>query len=406
MEESSPRPVIASFVPVFLKPEMLHVYRQVTGLQCFHNLVLTHKIENASAFPLDLGGAEILRIPKARTHELRRFYYRRIAKAPVQIYPGEARRMGDLLSEKRVSLLHIYFGHAGVYLLPLIRCWPGPVAVSFHGADGGVDLDRTSFRAAMERMVRVVDGLLVRSEELRSQLKELGADEKRIFLNHTSLPEDAFPFVARQLPVNGEWHLVQACRLIEKKGLPQTLRVFARFRQGHPGARLTIAGEGPMREELRELAAELGIGAGVRFAGFLAQEELRQLYESAHLFIHPSFTTEKGDREGIPNSLIEAMASGLPVLATRHGGIPEAVTDGKSGRLVPERDEAALFEALLELTRSPGIYASMGVTAAKAARETFGAQRQIGVLEDFYKRLIRQAAEREKAASQTSVSAG
>ena len=88
---------------------------------------------------------------------------------------------------------------------------------------------------------------------------------------------------------------------------------FATFAGNHPRATLTIAGDGPLRAELESLTAQLGMGARVRFAGFLAQEELRVLYASAHFFLHPSETTAEGDREGVPNSLLEAMATGLPI---------------------------------------------------------------------------------------------
>ena len=145
----------------------------------------------------------------------------------------------------------------------------------------------------------------------------------------------------------GRWHCVQACRLIAKKGLPTTLRAFALFPAEHSGARLTVAGEGPLLGELEELAASLGIAASVRFAGFLSQRELGELLGSAHFFLHPSEQGLDGDQEGVPNGLLEAMAYGVPVLATRHGGIPEAVEHGVSGMLVAERDHTALAAEMI-----------------------------------------------------------
>jgi len=176
--------------------------------------------------------------------------------------------------------------------------------------------------------------------------------------------------------------------LIAKKGLATTLRAFAEFGREFPLATLTIAGEGPQLAELQSLAASLGIAGRVAFPGFLPQAELRALYASAHFFLHPSETPPDGDQEGVPNSLLEAMASGLPVLATLHGGIPEAVEHGTSGWLVPERDHAALAQAWLTLAREPARYASMSAAAAARVSGAFDLAAQARLLEGYYREAI------------------
>jgi colanic acid/amylovoran biosynthesis glycosyltransferase len=122
----------------------------------------------------------------------------------------------------------------------------------------------------------------------------------------------------------------------------------------------------------------------VRFAGFLQQEELRALYSSAHFFLHPSETTAEGDREGVPNALLEAMATGLPVVATRHGGIPEAVIEGVSGILVAEGDTEALATALAQLATEPARYAQMSVAAREGVVAKFDSAAQARRLEALY----------------------
>src|SRR5205823_9162498 len=104
---------------------------------------------------------------------------------------------------------------------------------------------------------------------------------------------------------------------------------------------------GPLLDDLRRLARELSIEEHVSFTGFLSREELRDIYYRSHIFLHPSQTGRDGNQEGIPNSMLEAMASGLPVFATQHGGIPEAIESGVSVVLVSERDHEELARALL-----------------------------------------------------------
>src|SRR5581483_2430726 len=137
---------------------------------------------------------------------------------------------------------------------------------------------------------------------------ELGCPPGKIRVHHTGIPLDRFPFAQRYLPENDHWRFFQACRLIPKKGLETTLRAFAIFHQSHPGSRLTIAGEGPLAEPLRELAADLRIASSVSFPGFVSQAKLRDLFYQSHLFLHPSVTGPDGDREGVPNTILEAMA--------------------------------------------------------------------------------------------------
>ena len=199
---------------------------------------------------------------------------------------------------------------------------------------------------------------------------------------------DGFPYLVHSPPADGAWCMIQASRFIEKKGLDLTLKTFAKFRKKYPNAELVLAGEGPLEGQLKELARSLGVEASVRFPGFLNQQQLAAAYASAHLFLHPSQKTMAGDQEGVPNSMLEAMASGLPVVATLHGGIPEAVHTGFDGLLVPERDGAALVNALLEIAENSATYETFSRNAAQSVRENFEQARSIARLEGFYRELI------------------
>ena len=243
--------------------------------------------------------------------------------------------MLSILSETGARLLHIYFGHIGVHLLPLIRAWTNPSIVSFHGADVMVDMNKPAYRKATLQMLDAVTLVLVRSESLRRAVVDLGCNPEKIEIQRTGIPLEEFPFRDRAVPKNGEWQFLQAGRLIEKKGLPITIRAFELFVRQYPNATLRIAGEGPLFPDLKMLARELKIAQRVSFTGFLSQEQLREIYYRSHIFVHPSQTGRDGNQEGIPNSMLEAMASGLPVFATEHGGIPEAIEHGVSGVLVP-----------------------------------------------------------------------
>ncbi|MFL6504740.1 MAG: glycosyltransferase [Candidatus Udaeobacter sp.] len=378
------RPVIACYCATFLKPEMLHIYRQITGLKRCTPVVIAQKRENAARYPF-----ESLRvIPKPRTHSLRRFWFRQLRDKPWQISDAEVRELLTVLSETGARLLHIYFGHIAVHLLPLSRAWKNPSIVSFHGADVMVDMNKPAYREATLQMLNAVTLVLVRSESLRRAVVDLGCDPKKIEIQRTGIPLEEFPFRERAVPKDGEWQFVQAGRLIEKKGLPVTVRAFSTFLKKHPNARLTIAGEGPLLAELQKFVSQSGIAERVCFTGFVSQKQLREIYDRAHIFLHPSQTGRDGNQEGIPNSMLEAMATGLPVFATEHGGIPEAIENGVTGVLVPERDDEALARVLLNEVQNPDLLSRIARAGAEVVRQNFDSAAQVQRLEDIYLRLI------------------
>ena len=376
-------PVVASYCATFLKPEMWHIYRQITALERVAPVVIAQKGENSGRFPFD----KIDIVPKPALHFLRRFWFRQLRDKPWQISGGELRALLYVLENTDARLLHIYFGHIAVHLLPLIRAWKNPSIVSFHGADVMVDLNKPAYREATRQMLDAVKLVLVRSESLRRAVADLGCDENKIEVQRAGVPVDEFSFRERNFPSSdsgAEWRFVQAGRLIEKKGLPVTLRAFASFLKRYPNATLTVAGEGPLFGQLQGLAGELTIDQNVSFTGFISQEQLRDLYYASHIFLHPSETGPDGNQEGIPNSLLEAMATGLPAFATEHGGIPEAIKHGVSGVLVPERDDEELAWALLNAVEDRHFLSQVARNGAEVVEEKFNLRLQARRLEDAY----------------------
>lgn len=366
---------------------MLHIYRQITGLKRCVPVVIAQKRENAERYPFE----SLYVVPKPRTHFLRRFWFRQLRDKPWQMSQAELRTLLNILGKTGARLLHIYFGQIAVHLLPLIRAWKHPSIVSFHGADVMVDMNKPAYREATLHMLEAVTLALVRSESLRRVLIDLGCDPEKIEIQRTGIPLKEFPFRERAVPENSEWKFVQAGRLIEKKGLPVTLRAFSSFLMQYPSATLTIAGEGPLLSELQNLARELKIADHVSFTGFVSQEQLREIYYRSHIFLHPSQTGRDGNQEGIPNSILEAMATGLPVFATEHGGIPEAIENGVSGVLVPERDEEALARAMLNAAQDPDLLSRIARAGAEAVKNNFDLANQAQRLEDIYLRIIARA---------------
>jgi glycosyltransferase involved in cell wall biosynthesis len=377
---------IAVFCPTFLKPEMLHVYRQVAGLRRVSPVVLAFKQEHPDRFPFP----KIRLVTRSRLRWLRRIWDVQIRNIPQQAYRDELNAVRNLLEAEHCELLHIYFGNNGVFWLPLLRDAPIPVIVSFHGADSHVNLGSKTARRLLAEVFDLSALILVRSNSLAERLMKLGCSPKKIRVQHAGIPLSAYHFFRRPKPEKGAWHILQASRLIEKKGLKSTLQAFAIFFTKYPRAKLTIAGDGPLRESLERLATRLDVADRVFFTGFVDQATLLTLYQSSHFFLHPSEKPPDGDSEGIPNSLLEAMATGLPCIATTHGGIPEAVIHMKSGILVNESDREAISYWLECLVREDSLRESLGRGAAAAIETNFELETQIRQLEDLYSDVVSQ----------------
>ncbi|MCB1088383.1 MAG: glycosyltransferase, partial [Verrucomicrobiae bacterium] len=347
MDSPTDRPIVACFCSTFLAAEMQHVYRQITGLKEFEPVVITRKRDHEELFPFPSERLVELPKPNALAREWRRFTSRRVSNSPPFLYDSEVAALEEALKTHKAALLHIYFGNSAVELLPLLKSEtkPCPVVVSFHGADAGVDMDKPAWREAIKEVFELSDAILARSEALVADILDLGCPPEKLTVQRAGIPLDEWPVTQRSAPIDGSWRFVQSGRLIEKKGYDTTLRAFARFREVHPKAHLVILGEGSLLEPLQKLSRQLDIHQSVTFAGFVQQGRVRSEYGWAHAFLHPSRTAGDGNREGVPNAILEAMATGLPILSTSHGGIPEAVEDGVEGFLADENDWEAFAVA-------------------------------------------------------------
>lgn len=391
------RPLVASLCGTFLKPEMQSVYRQVARLRRFRTVVFTERESHRDQFPFDpVVVMEKRRRPRPRGNFLLRFYYKYITRQwppprPVnrQVKPYHPYNLPDLLREHRPAAAHVYYGHKAVKYRGMLEAWGGPWLVSFHGVDVAKFIDRPGYRDGLAKVFAEAALVLARSQSLLDRLRDdLGCPAEKLRLNRTPLPVDGFPVVGRAWPAEGHFRLVQASRLIAKKGLFTTLEALRLLRPDFPGLRFVVCGDGPERPRVEEAARQLGLGEMVELPGWVDQTRLRHELAAAHVFLHPSETTASQDQEGVPNSMLEAMATGLPVVATRHGGIPEAVRHGIDGLLVPEKDPAALAGAIRTLLENQEAWQGMATAAAESVRLNFGEESAIGALEDAYAELL------------------
>jgi colanic acid/amylovoran biosynthesis glycosyltransferase len=310
-----------------------------------------------------LASAAVLRMlrtaPRAALESVRYRKYRDLVRRQLvcrllERWPGPA---------DRFDIVHSHFGPMGLLASALRHAGRSHAALvtTFHGVDISETVDRYG-PGYYAPLFAVGDRFLGVSEFWANSLRSMGAPADRIRVQHMGVDCDKLAFRPRSRAGRTHTQLLSIGRLTEKKGHEYTLRALAQLREQAPELefRLDIVGGGPLRGQLLALRAELGLEPMVELHDSLPHARVVELLERADLFVLPSVTARSGDMEGIPVSLMEAMAQGLPVVSTQHSGIPELVAHERCGLLVPERNVAELARSLGQLMREPTRWEAMG----------------------------------------------
>jgi colanic acid/amylovoran biosynthesis glycosyltransferase len=281
--------------------------------------------------------------------------------------------MGSLCHSRReYDAILAHFGPVGMIAQALrqMGALRGPLVTVFHGFDLSGVLYEKGWDY-YEQFLSQLDLALPVSDFWRQRLLALGADEKRVVVHHMGIDCERFVFRPRRPAKDGSVMMIAVARLVEKKGIEYAIRAFAQIADKHALVTFGIVGDGPLRARLEAVAADLGIAGRVNFLGWRTPEEVRELLANAHILIAPSVTSADGDMEGIPVSIMEAMAQGMPVITTRHSGIPELVETGKSGLVVSERNTDELAQAVDHMISSPHKWEAMGSSGRKCVEGHF-----------------------------------
>jgi glycosyltransferase involved in cell wall biosynthesis len=298
----------------------------------------------------------------------------------------------EMLAKERPALIHAHFGIDGVYALPIARRLDIPLITTFHGFDATMNtaaflsspawLNYPLFR---QRLAREGTLFLCVSSFIRQRVLAMGFPAERTVVHYTGVdvqttqPRSA----SEERPV-----ILHVARLVEMKGTKYLIEAFASLSPHHPDAELVIIGDGPLRPSLEALTRSLGLTRKVAFLGALSHVHVLAWMRQAAMLVLPSVRTGTGRVEGLGMVLLEAAATGIPVVATTVGGIPEGVVDGHTGFLVAERDALALSRRMSTLLQSASLRRSMGHQARRFVEAQFDADVLDETLESHYDRVL------------------
>jgi len=225
-------------------------------------------------------------------------------------------------------------------------------------------------------------------EYYKFRLILLGCDPNKMLVQYSGVDCSKFKLKKREFSSQKNINIISVGRLTEKKGFPYIINAVANLLKQYPNISYTIVGDGRDRKGIEQQIKKLGIANKVKLLGWQTQDEIKELLYSSHIFLSPSVTTRKGDKDAPINVLKEAMLTGLPVISSHHGGIIELIDRDISGLLVPERDVSTLIDKVKYLLTSPKKCEELGEAGRKKVKQLFDMEKLNDQLEKVLLNLL------------------
>ena len=360
------------------------MWRQITGFQKFKPHVFTWEYVNSEQFSLN--GTQLNIIPfRARPEQMRgraRWIYRLKCVPYMNFYASvgaERQFIRKLLSETKPDVMLCQFGHAALRLISIAEQMKIPIAAHFHGLDLSSSLNSRWYMWSLLPALKKFNVIIVVGSHQKKWLIEQGVPKSKVHIIPCGVPTDVFEYKTRDPSTITQFICVS--RLTEGKGVEYSIRAFNEVFEKNQNVRMVIIGNGPLKSNLKSLSENLGLEKHITFAGALFPDQVRNYLCESDVFLQHSITGSDGWEEGFGVSITEAAATGLPVIATRCGGISDQVIDGTTGYLVEQRDFHAMAKFMLKLAAEPALKKEMGLAGRENAVANFDTKKQISKLE-------------------------
>jgi glycosyltransferase involved in cell wall biosynthesis len=253
--------------------------------------------------------------------------------------------------------------------------------VHFHGYDASRLLRDFAIRKAYSRLFSVATGIIAPSRYIGEKLMAAGCPSSKLHVVPCGVDINEFQPVNSDNDGDGA-RFIAVGRFVPKKAPQRTISAFAQIAARYPTATLDMVGEGSLLTRCKQQVEQLSLSEKVTFHGALPHKAVRSLLASSDIFVQHSVTDDSGDSEGLPVAILEGMACGLPIVSTRHSGIPEAVLDEVTGLLVPEGDVEAMAAAMSRLLDDPELIKTMGQAGRRRVVENFNSEASLMKLRD------------------------
>ncbi len=378
-------PAVAHVMRAYLAGTETFVRNQIVAPRRHRAVVVAHHRRPHTPFPLEHGAIAAERLPRALA-----LIDAGIYRATRTASPASVAMLARYIREQDARLLHYHFLTDARFLLALKARTELPAIASAYGYD--VSLFPRAFAGLGRRYLQPIftklDAFLAMSEDMRQDLLALGCPDEKIIVHYHGSDTRRFRFPQRDYARDAPLTILTVGRLERRKAQDLVLHALRLVEQrGAPPFRVVIVGEGSLRGALEHLIEEYGWQERVTLTGHIpyTDHSLVEHFRRADVFALPSITTG-GLKEGIPGTIVEAMASGLPVVASHHAGIPAIIEHRRHGLLVRERDLIGLADAIATLLSHAALRERLGRAAAQRAAEELDLALRTRELERLYDR--------------------
>jgi colanic acid/amylovoran biosynthesis glycosyltransferase len=278
------------------------------------------------------------------------------------------------LISNNINAVLAEYGVTGAIIYHLCKQLDIPLIVHFHGYDAHHKPTVTTFQSDYQKMFESAKSIIVVSAYMHQRLIDIGASKEKIYLNYYGIDVSSFePCNAEKNPP----YFTCIGRFVDKKAPYLVILAFVQVISRYPESRLFFIGDGILLESCKNLAESLGLKDKVIFMGVKSPDAVRQQLTKSRAFVLHSLETTEGDSEGTPNVVIEAMASGLPIISTRHAGIMDIVAEGECGFLVKEKDIEGMANNMIKFLSLPSLASEMGGNGRKFVEEKLSMEKSI-----------------------------
>lgn len=288
--------------------------------------------------------------------------------------------LASYLKKNKIDTLLANYGPMGVALSDACELANVKLYVHFHGFDAAEYKTLENYKERYKILFQKTIGIIVVSNDMKTQLLGLGANPTTIHLNPYGVETDKF-FGA--IPENKSPIFISVGRFTAKKAPLLTIKAFEKILQVEPNAKLIMIGEGELWEDAKRLVNELKLSENVELKGKKSPEEIAEYLRESRVFVQHSLRARSGDSEGTPNTVLEASATGLPIVSTRHAGIKDAVVHGVTGFLVEEGDWETMADYMIQLAQDPQLAGKMGRAARKHIEEKYEMSKRVQTLREI-----------------------
>ena len=353
------KPVIAHFKSLYLNLTETFIYQNLIKIERFNPVFVTEEVINLESFP---------------------FSNLHCSSNPQYV-----------IKRQKARLIHAHFGTEGVKILPVKRKLKLPLITSFYGVDMSNCARQRGWQTAYKNLFKYGDLFLAEGNHMRKGLIDLGCPSEKIRIQHIGIDINKFNYRKRELKDKNKKIKILFCgRFIEKKGLIYALKAVKLIIGQYPNLEFRVIGDGELRPDIEAFIKEQNLEKHVTLLGYKLYHVFAQELQKAHILLQPSVTAQNGDSEGgSPVVLLEAQASGLPVISTCHADIPEVVLDGESGFLVPERSPEEIAKKLRALIDNPEMWEELGRNGRAHIEKNYSIYVEVKKLEGIYGQLIK-----------------